>query len=410
MEQTHRRFSTVQRTDASSGQIPALESEFRLSDSKSASAMIDIRNVVKVFKNAAGEFTVLKGIDLAIERGQFVSIVGKSGSGKSTLLNMVTGIDHPTSGHVIVNGTDIYTKMDESDRSLWRGKNLGIVFQFFQLLPMLSLLENVMLPMDYAEMYDFEERPKRAMDLLTLVGLETQAHKLPLAVSTGQQQLAAIARALATNPPLLVADEPTGNLDTRSADVIIQLFEQLVAEGKTVVMVTHDPSLTDRTTRNIIISDGELIDEAVALTLPLLKHRQMLAVTKKSRRMTFGPGQSILQRDGHVDSFFMIARGEVEIVLQGKKHEDISVARLGPGQYFGEVELLRGGKSIASVRAAADAPVELLALQRDDFHDLLKESPLTEEAIGQIVQRRLEENKSTDRRGGFLNRLLERKG
>lgn len=372
-----------------------------------ANVMVDIRKVVKVFKNAAGEFTVLKGLDLAIERGQFVSIVGKSGSGKSTLLNMFTGIDHPTSGHVIVNGTDLYTSMNESGRSLWRGKNLGIVFQFFQLLPMLSLLENVMLPMDYANMYDFDARPKRARDLLALVGLEGQANKLPLAVSTGQQQLAAIARALATDPPLVVADEPTGNLDSRSADAIIQLFENLVTEGKTVVMVTHDPSLTERTTRNIIISDGELIDEAVAVALPLLNHRQMLAVTKRSKRLVFGAGQPILQRDIHVDSFFMIARGEVEIVLQGKTDVDVMVTRLTPGQYFGEVELLRGGKAIASVRAAANAPVELLALQRDDFHNLLKESPLTEENLGQIAQRRLEENKSKDRRGG-LRALLGR--
>jgi putative ABC transport system ATP-binding protein len=402
MEQTLRQLSPVKQASTEFESAP-----LRISASSvvASASMIDIRNVVKVFKNAAGEFTVLKGIDLTIEKGQFVSIVGKSGSGKSTLLNMVTGIDHPTSGHIIINGTDIYTKMNESDRSLWRGKNLGIVFQFFQLLPMLSLLENVMLPMDYADMYDFDERPKRAMELLELVGLEKQANKLPLAVSTGQQQLAAIARALATNPPLLVADEPTGNLDTRSADVIIQLFEQLVVEGKTVVMVTHDPSLTDRTTRNIIISDGELIDEAVAQTLPLLKHRQMLAVTKQARRLVFGPGQPILSRDEHVDSFFMIVSGEVEIILQGKNNKDISVARLGAGQYFGEVELLRGGKSIASVRAVVDGPAELLALQRDDFHNLLKESPLTEEALGRIVQQRLAENKSVDRRGGFLGRL-----
>jgi len=384
----------------------------RFSDSsvvQSAASMIELRKVVKTFKNAAGEFTVLKGIDLLIERGQFVSIVGKSGSGKSTLLNMVTGIDHPSSGHVIVNGTDIYTKMNESKRSLWRGKNLGIVFQFFQLLPMLSLVENVMLPMDYANMYDFDERPRRAMELLTLVGLEKQANKLPLAVSTGQQQLAAIARALATNPPLLVADEPTGNLDTRSADVIIGLFEKLVSEDKTVVMVTHDPSLTERTTRNIIICDGELIDETVARALPLLKHRQMLMVTRQVHRLAFGPGQTILGRDEHVDSFFMVARGMVEIVLQDKKHDDISVARLGPGEYFGEVELLQGGKSIACVRAANDGPVELLAIPRDDFHNLLKESPKTEEALGEIVQRRLEENKSLDRRS-ILDRLIDRKG
>ena len=155
--------------------------------------MIDMRRVVKTYKNAAGEFKVLKGLDLTIERGQFVSIVGKSGSGKSTLLNMITGIDHPTQGQVIVNGTDLYTGKNESNRSLWRGRNLGIVFQFFQLLPMLSLLENVMLPMDYANMFEFDDRPTRALELLTLVGLEKQARKLPLAVSTGQQQLAAIA-------------------------------------------------------------------------------------------------------------------------------------------------------------------------------------------------------------------------
>lgn len=367
--------------------------------------MIDMRNVVKVFKNAAGEFTVLEGVHLAIERGQFVSIVGKSGSGKSTLLNMITGIDHPTRGQVIINGTDLYTGKTESDRSLWRGRNLGIVFQFFQLLPMLSLLENVMLPMDYANLYDFDERPKRAMHLLTQVGLEKQAANLPLAVSTGQQQLAAIARALATDPPLLVADEPTGNLDSRSSDYIIQLFDQLVKDGKTVVMVTHDSSLTSRTTRNIIISDGELIDEVVAQVLPLLNHRQMLAVTKKAQRLTFQPGQAILQRDIHVESFFMIAQGEVEIVLRGSRDEDLLVTRLKAGQYFGEVELLRGGKSIASLRAAAGVPVELLALQRNDFFNLLKESPLTEETLGRIAQQRLEENKSLDRRGQTLGRL-----
>lgn len=396
MDSIRRRFSAnTSKSQPSSGQAAGTQ----------ATAMIDIRKVVKIFKNAAGEFTVLKGIDLVIERGQFVSIVGKSGSGKSTLLNMITGIDHPTHGQVIVNGTDLYTGKNESGRSLWRGRNLGIVFQFFQLLPMLSLMENVMLPMDYADLYDFDERPKRAMQLLSLVGLEKQASKLPLAVSTGQQQLAAIARALASDPPLLVADEPTGNLDSRSADYIIQLFDQLVSEGKTVVMVTHDASLTARTTRNIIISDGELIDETVALALPLLKHRQMLAVTKKAQRLTFQPGQAILQRNIHVDSFFMIARGEVEIILQGNKNEDVMVTRLSPGQFFGEVELLRGGKSIASVRAAAGNTVDLLALPRDDFYNLLKESPMTEESIGRIASHRLEENKSLDRRGQMPGRV-----
>jgi putative ABC transport system ATP-binding protein len=225
-------------------------------------AMIDMHGIVKTFRNAAGEVTVLKGIDLTIYRGEFVSLVGKSGSGKSTLLNMITGIDHPTQGRMVIGGTDIYTGVTESQRSRWRGRNLGIVFQFFQLLPMLSLLENVMLSMDFAEMYDFEERPKRAMEMLNLVGLESFANKLPTLVSTGQQQLAAIARAMACDPPLLVADEPTGNLDTRSANAIIDLFEELSRRGKTILMVTHDPSLTSRTTRNLIIADGLIVGDS----------------------------------------------------------------------------------------------------------------------------------------------------
>src|SRR6266542_419918 len=142
-------------------------------------AMIDMHGVVKTFKNAAGEFTALKGVDLTINRGEFVSVVGKSGSGKSTLLNMITGIDHPTQGRVVIGGSDIYTGVTESQRSRWRGRNLGIVFQFFQLLPMLTLLENVMLSMDFADMYDFDERPGRALDMLKLVGLEQFASKLP---------------------------------------------------------------------------------------------------------------------------------------------------------------------------------------------------------------------------------------
>ena len=228
----------------------------------SPEAMIDLHGVVKTFKNAAGEFTALKGVDLTIKRGEFVSIVGKSGSGKSTLLNMITGIDHPTQGRVVIGGTDIYTGVTESTRSKWRGRNLGIVFQFFQLLPMLTLLENVMLSMDFAELYDFDDRPARAMEMLKLVGLEKFANKLPVLVSTGQQQLAAIARAMACDPPLLVADEPTGNLDSKSANAIIDLFEELSQKGKTVLMVTHDPSLTSRTTRNLVIADGLLVSDS----------------------------------------------------------------------------------------------------------------------------------------------------
>lgn len=355
--------------------------------SSESGAMIQLHGVVKSFSNAAGEFTVLKGVDLKIKQGEFVSIVGKSGSGKSTLLNMVTGIDHPSDGQVVVNGMDIYTNFTESQRSKWRGRNLGIVFQFFQLLPMLTLLENVMLPMDYADVYDFDKRPERAMELLKLVGLEKFANKLPVLVSTGQQQLAAIARAMACDPPLLVADEPTGNLDTRSADTIIQLFESFVSQGKTIVMVTHDPSLTSRTDRNIIISDGELIDETIARALPQLRHRHMLEFTKLVEERVYQPHETIIPRDQHVDYFFMIRKGEVEVVLLEKKKDHI-VSHLSENEFFGEMELLRGGKSIANVRAGSQ-PVEVLALPRADFVRVMNESPVTAEALGKIVQKRL---------------------
>lgn len=372
-------------------------------------AMIDIHGVVKTFKNAAGEFIVLKGIDLTINRGEFVSIVGKSGSGKSTLLNMITGIDHPTEGRVVIGGTDIYTNVTESQRSRWRGRNLGIVFQFFQLLPMLTLLENVMLAMDFADMYDFDERPARAMDMLKLVGLENSANKLPLLVSTGQQQLAAIARALACDPPLLVADEPTGNLDTKSAGIIIDLFEELSRRGKTVLMVTHDPSLTARTHRNIIIADGELINETIARSLPWLRHRHMMEFTKLAEKRTYPAKATIIPHDAHVENFFMIQKGEVEVVLQDRKNEETVISRLTPGDFFGEIELLRGGKAIANVRAASGEPVEVLAIARDDFQRVMRESPITTDAVGKILQQRLETHRAADSRKNRFLSLFRKK-
>jgi putative ABC transport system ATP-binding protein len=235
------------------------------------------------------------------------------------------------------------------------------------------------------------------MELLKLVGLEKFANKLPVLVSTGQQQLAAIARAMACDPPLLVADEPTGNLDTRSADKIIQLFEGFVAQGKTIVMVTHDPSLTSRTNRNIIISDGELIDETVSRSLPQLRHRHMLEFTRLVEERVYQPNETIIPRGQHVDQFFMIRKGEVEVVLEEKKKQEYIVSRLNPGEFFGEMELLGGGKSIANVRAGS-SPVQVLTLSREDFLRVMNESPITAEAIGKIVQKRLEEQRVADRR------------
>ncbi len=221
-------------------------------------SLIDISSVTKVFNTAAGEFTALKGIDLAVNRGEFVAVVGKSGSGKSTLSNMITGIDRPTEGDVFVAGTPVH-ELNENQIASWRGRNVGVVFQFFQLLPTLTVLENVMLPMDFCNMYRPGERSDRAVALLEQVDMAAEKDKLPTAISGGQQQRVAIARALANDPPILVADEPTGNLDSRTADAVFTLFEGLVAEGKTILMVTHDDDLAQRVTRTVTIADGLIV-------------------------------------------------------------------------------------------------------------------------------------------------------
>jgi putative ABC transport system ATP-binding protein len=226
-------------------------------------ALIRLRGVQKSYFTAAGEFPALKGIDLNIHAGEFVSIVGKSGSGKTTLINMIAGIDRPTAGEVWVGDTPVH-KLSEGQMAVWRGRNLGIVFQFFQLLPTLTVLENVLLPMDFCHHYTPRERVERAMLLLELVEIADQAHKLPSQISGGQQQRAAIARALANDPPVIVGDEPTGNLDSKTAGSVFELFERLVAQGKTFVVVTHDASLARRVQRSVIITDGEVFNGQVA--------------------------------------------------------------------------------------------------------------------------------------------------
>lgn len=193
--------------------------------------LIELRNVTKIFETAAGPFTALDNITLNVDRGEFVAIIGKSGSGKSTLMNMISGIDRPTSGEVFIGDTAVHT-LNESEMAVWRGRNVGIVFQFFQLLPALSLVENVMLPMDFCNMFTPRERRERAMMLLEQVDMADQAHKLPSAISGGQQQRVAIARALANDPPIILADEPTGNLDSKTAQQVFALFERLVDQAK----------------------------------------------------------------------------------------------------------------------------------------------------------------------------------
>jgi len=229
--------------------------------------LIQLHQLVKVYETSAGEFPALRGINAQVHRGEFLGIIGKSGAGKSTLLNMITGVDHLTSGEVIVGengGAVSIHRLGENDLALWRGRTMGVVYQSFQLLPMLTLLENIMLPMDLCGLYRRSESRERALELLRTVELEEHATKLPNFISGGQQQRVAIARALANDPPILVADEPTGSLDSVTADHVFEVFERLVEKGKTIIMVTHDNSLAPRFSRHLYLRDGEIVADLQA--------------------------------------------------------------------------------------------------------------------------------------------------
>lgn len=220
--------------------------------------MISLERVAKVYKTAAGTFSALYPLDLEIDRGKFAVVIGKSGSGKSTLLNLIGGIDRPSSGTIRVGGKDVHD-LTESDLASWRGRNVGFVFQFFQLLPTLTAAENVMLPMDFCGIYPVGQRRSRAMELLAQVGVSDQADKLPATLSGGQQQRVAVARALANNPAMVIADEPTGNLDSTTGRQIMQLLHSLTAMGTTVVIATHERDVAHRVDYAIELSDGKMV-------------------------------------------------------------------------------------------------------------------------------------------------------
>ena len=348
--------------------------------------LIKLRNVVKVFETPAGRFTALNGIDLDIGAGEFVSIIGKSGSGKTTLINMLTGIDHPTKGEIHIGGTAVH-HLNESQIATWRGAHMGVVFQFFQLLPTLTALENVRLPMDFCNIYTPTERNERAMQLLELVGIAEHAHQLPNHLAGGQQQRAAIARALANDPPIIATDEPTGNLDSRAAESVMQLFQDLVAQGKTILMVTHDEDLARRAPRTIVLHDGEIVNEYVARALPTLSHELLLKATRQLEPHTFAPHELIITQDAEPDKFFIITQGEANVYLIEPGEYEVFMDTIHEGQYFGEMALIHGGRRSASVRAGS-TPVEAVALSQQVFHDLIGQSEETRAEIERVATER----------------------
>ncbi|HVZ48580.1 MAG TPA: ABC transporter ATP-binding protein [Gemmatimonadaceae bacterium] len=227
-------------------------------------SLISLDAVAKTYAGPAGSFAALTGVSLVVERGAFVAVVGPSGCGKSTLLGIIAGIDRPTAGAVRVGAAAVHA-MSEAELSRWRGRNVGIVFQFFQLLPTLTAAENVMLPMDFCDTWPVAERRGRAEELLARLGVADQADKLPATLSGGQQQRIAVARALANAPAVVLADEPTGNLDSRTAAAMLDLFAALAADGQTVVMVTHDPGVRRVASRTVAMADGAIVTDAPAL-------------------------------------------------------------------------------------------------------------------------------------------------
>lgn len=353
-------------------------------------SLIELRRVHKVFEGEAGSFSALSGIDLRVEAGEFVGVIGKSGSGKSTLINMLTGIDRPTSGEVLVGDTAVHT-LTEGQLASWRGRTIGIVFQFFQLLPTLSVVQNVMLPMDFCHMYKPRERKERAMLLLDQVGMAAQAHKRPSALSGGQQQRTAIARALANDPPILVADEPTGNLDSQTAEVVFDLFGRLVREGKTVLMVTHDNDLAARVTSTVIVADGQIINRYVTTALRTLSLDQLSAASSLLRRETYPPGTVIIRQGDIADTFYILVSGEAEVTLRHPGGQEIIVDRLSPGQYFGEMAALLETKRTATVRAAGSAPVEVRALDGTILRAMIGDSMPARDEFQKIMRERFEQ-------------------
>jgi ABC-type lipoprotein export system ATPase subunit len=355
--------------------------------------LIHLNKVTKSYKTEAGDFLALNDVSLQVEKGEFVAVIGKSGSGKSTLVNMITGIDRPTFGDIRVADTDL-VGMDENRMAQWRGRNLGIVFQFFQLLPNLTVLENVMIPMDFCNIYEPKKREVKALSFLEMVEIgKEQSHKLPSQLSGGQQQRVAIARALSNNPKIIAADEPTGNLDSKTASLIFDLFVRLVDEGKTIMMVTHDRDLARKVQRTLIISDGEIIEEYLTQTFKGLNEKQLAWITSRLKRKKVSEGEVILKRGEPVDTLYIVTKGMVEVVIEPSSGRQFIAAQLSKGKFFGEIELMRGGgNSLATVRATLDGPAEVVAIDKNTFERLIKDASSVREQLGKAAKKHYQEH------------------
>jgi ABC-type lipoprotein export system ATPase subunit len=352
------------------------------------SALVRVQDLVRGFDTPAGRETALKGVTFEAKVGELVALVGKSGSGKSVLMNVLAGLDRPTSGSVAVDGVQLET-LSNAQLTVWRRRSLGVVLQGASLFEALSVLDNVVFRLELAGSLPVRDRVEQARERLAQVGMLNYAQARPSSLSLGQRQRVALAQALANDPPVLLADEPTQSLDPPRATAVFRLFGQLAEAGKAIVMATRDYDLAAHASRAVVLSGGTVVSQHVVEALPSLDLVQLGSTAERWTPRRYAPGQVVVRQGERADRFFIIVRGDAEVLIERPDGEPIHVNTLEPGQYFGEIALVRGGKRTATVRASAATGLDVLALTRDVFSRLLDESEPTREGMDRIIRERV---------------------
>jgi putative ABC transport system ATP-binding protein len=354
----------------------------------STSVAVRLEGVVRGFDTPAGRITALKGVALQAGLGELVAVVGKSGSGKSVLLGLLAGLDRPTSGDVEVNGTHPDTLVDAA-LTRWRRASVGVLLQDHPLFPSLSVLDNVRLPLDLAGVVPTRERAEHARERLAQVGMLNYASAHSASLSLGQRRRVALAQALANDPPVLVADEPTQGLDPLRARAVFGLFRVLAQAGKTVIMATRDYDLATGADRAVLIADGQIVNQYVAEAFPNLDPVYLSSAAEQLKPQRYAAGQAVFRQGERADRFFIIVGGAADVFLDNPDGPPLVLNTLQPGQYFGEIGLLRGGKRTAGVRASLEDGLQVVWLNRDALLQVLERSDATQAQIERSIEERL---------------------
>jgi putative ABC transport system ATP-binding protein len=350
-------------------------------------ALVEARSLVKTYPTPAGDAFALRSVDLQLGRGEFVALIGNPGSGKSTLVNLLAGIDRPNRGRVTIGGVVVH-ELSEPELAAWREKNLGVVSPSLPLDPERTVTENILLPMERLGLRTESERLDRANELIELLDLAGEARQKPSEISVEKQRYAAIARALANDPDLIIADEPVEGLDADAADLVLGLFERLVAGGKTILMAAGDSRLARRVGCTILLENGEIVNEYLVRALHPLTPDQLIELKKKYLPLSYAPNTPIVRQGEMGDSFYIIVEGAVHVFLERPGFEPLLVNRLEAGSYFGEMALLRHEVRSATIRVAESGRAALIELDAPAFSELIHESPELLREFEEILERR----------------------